>query len=77
MSEALDVNKEYLQFEGRILEKEGIFYLSYTNSSVSFLAKGSEVYMEFITDQREAVNLAGLRVYVDGAPFGEVVDKRR
>lgn len=73
MSEALDVNKEYLQFEGRILEKEGIFYLSYTNSSVSFLAKGSGVYMEFVTDQREAVNFAGLRVYVDGAPFGEVV----
>lgn len=67
------MNKEYLQFEGRILEKEGVYYLAYTNSSVSFLARGSGVYMEFITGQREAVNFAGLRVYVDGVPFGEVV----
>lgn len=67
------MNKEHLQFEGRILEKEGIFYLSYTNSSVSFLARGSAVYMEFVTEQREEVNFAGLRVYVDGRPAGEVV----
>lgn len=67
------MNKEYLKFEGRILEKEGVFYLSYTNSSVSFLAVGREVYMEFVTEQREEVNFAGLRVYVDGAPLGEVV----
>ncbi len=43
------MNQEYLQFEGRILEKEGVFYLSYTNSSVSFRAMGSAVYMEFVT----------------------------
>lgn len=67
------MNKKYLQFEGRILEKEGIFYLSYTNSSVSFLARGSEVHMEFVTNQREVVNFAGLRVYVDGIAVGEVV----
>lgn len=67
------MNGEYLQFEGRILEKEGIFYLSYTNSSVSFLARGKSVYMEFVTEQKEAVNFAGLRVYVDDRPVGEVV----
>lgn len=67
------MNKEYLKFEGRILEKEGVFYLSYTNSSVSFYARGNAVYMEFVTEQRAEVNFAGLRVYVDGTPVGEVI----
>ena len=58
-------HRELFQFEGRILEKDGIFYLGYTNSSVRFYACGECVRAHIVSNITEEVNMAGLYVFVD------------
>ncbi|MGN0437626.1 MAG: GDSL-type esterase/lipase family protein [Lachnospiraceae bacterium] len=64
---------DFLKWEGRILKKDGICYLGYTNSSLSFQMKGSALYLHCITGENELVNQPGLRVYVDEQPVCLVV----
>ncbi|MGN0496256.1 MAG: GDSL-type esterase/lipase family protein [Lachnospiraceae bacterium] len=68
-----DETDALLQWEGRILKKDGICYLGYTNSSVSFRMQGSSLYMHLVTGDNDEINQPGLRVYVDGNPACEVV----
>ena len=73
--EYTELEKGYVSFEGRILKQEEMYYLGFTNSSVTFSAKGSKVKMELYTQDCGELNEAGLRIYVDGAKTGEVVVK--
>lgn len=76
-----DMNKEtesFFKWEGRILKKNDICYLGYTNSSISFRMKGGPLYMYFVTGINDEINQPGLRVYMDGKPVSEVVlDKEK
>ncbi len=58
-------NKEYYQYEGRILERDGIAYLGYTNSYVRFYAKGKKLSAYLTSNITEEVNMAGLSVFLD------------
>ena len=58
-------DKDFYQYEGRILEKDGVAYLGYTNSYVRFYAKGNNVRAFLISNITEDVNMAGLSVFLD------------
>ncbi|MDO5126971.1 MAG: GDSL-type esterase/lipase family protein [Eubacteriales bacterium] len=58
-------NRMLFQFEGRILEKNDVFYLGYTNSYIRFFTKGTDVEAYITSNITEEVNMAGLSVFVD------------
>ncbi len=58
-------DKDFYQYEGRILEKDGVAYLGYTNSYVRFYARGEQVRAYLISNITEDVNMAGLSVFLD------------
>lgn len=66
-------DKEIFQYEGRILEKDGVAYLGYTNSYVRFYAKGKKICAYLTSNITEEVNMAGLSVFLDDSE--EVVNK--
>lgn len=66
-------DKDFYQYEGRILEKDGIAYLGYTNSYVRFYAKGKNIRAYLTSNITEDVNMAGLSVFLDDNE--EVVNK--
>ncbi len=66
-------DKEFYQYEGRILEKDGMAYLGYTNSYVRFYASGKNVRAYFTSNITEDVNMAGLSVFLDDSD--EAVNK--
>ena len=81
----IELKQGYVSFEGRILEKDAMYYLGFTNSSITFTVKGNaendssdevmKVKMEIHTQEGAEVNEAGLRIYVDGVKTGEIVVK--
>lgn len=60
-----NVDKNIFQYEGRILKKDGICYLGYTNSYVRFYANGSRIRASLTSNITEEVNMAGLSVFLD------------
>lgn len=58
-------DRTFYQYEGRILERDGIAFLGYTNSYVRFYAKGERVRANLISNITEDVNMAGLSVFLD------------
>lgn len=67
----------FLRWEGRILEKQGICYFGYTNSSLTVKVQGQALYMYMITGENEELNRPGFRIYVDGAAVSELVLEKR
>lgn len=59
-------NTELFQYEGRILVKDDICYMGYTNSFVRFYARGESVRALLISNITEEVNMAGLYIFIDG-----------
>lgn len=67
----------FLRWEGRILKKQGICYLGYTNSSITMQITGSALWLHCLTGENEEICQPGLRIYVDGVRVSEIVlDKR-
>lgn len=58
-------DKDFYQYEGRILERDGIAFLGYTNSYVRFYAKGKKVRAYLTSNITEDINMAGLSVFLD------------
>lgn len=72
------MDETLFQYEGRILKKDKACYLGYTNSYVRFYAKGGSVRANLISNISEAVNMAGLSVYLDDGeePVNRIVVDR-
>ena len=68
-------DKTLYQYEGRILEKDGVAFLGYTNSYVRFYAKGEKIRAYLLSNITEEVNMAGLSVFVDDneVPANQIV----
>ena len=67
----------FLQWEGRILKKQGTCYFGYTNSSLLVRVNGTALYMYMITGENEVINQPGFRVYEDGQKVSELVLEKR
>jgi len=85
-----ELKQGYVSLEGRILEKDEMYYLGFTNSSMTFTVRGTvteemtvagdsaggmKVKTEIHTQEGAEVNEAGLRIYVDGVKTKEIVVK--
>lgn len=77
-----ELEQGYVSFDGRILRQDDMYYLGFTNSAMTYSVKGTsdtdsnqevKIRMELHTQECEAVNEAGLRVYVDGVKTRELV----
>ena len=68
-------DKTLYQYEGRILEKDGVAFLGYTNSYVRFYAKGEKIRAYLLSNITEEVNMAGLSVFLDDneVPANQIV----
>jgi len=60
-----NTDRDIFQYEGRILKKNGVCYLGYTNSYLRFYAKGSRILAKLVSNITEEVNMAGLSVFLD------------
>ncbi|MCR5213346.1 MAG: hypothetical protein K6E10_02950 [Eubacterium sp.] len=60
-------------FGGRILYKDNEAILGYTGSFMEFLIKGNKASLKIRTGNNETVNEPGLRIYVDGQPYKDMV----
>jgi len=65
--------KEKIYFQGRILWKEDMAVMGYTNSSFTVHFKGTGLRALLRTGYNEEINYPGLRVYVDGTAVKEIV----
>ena len=66
-------NDPHIKWEGRILNKDGVNYLGYTNSSMTMQVQGTMLEMYLLTGENAVENQPGLRVYVDGVECNEIV----
>lgn len=70
-----DFNKysEYINYGGRIIYRNGEAILGYTLSYAGFKVKGRLATVDFRTEDNGVENRPGLRVYVDGKIYKEIV----
>lgn len=70
---------DYIRYQGRIcFRKTGnpaadTAVLGFTNSSVTVRFRGKEVSAAFVTGENADVNKPGLRIYLDGEAYREIV----
>lgn len=66
---------DYIRYDGRIIFKDDMAVLGYTNSAVTIRFRGKRLTAVFTTGWNDKVNEPGLRVYADGEPLKNIVIK--
>lgn len=64
---------EYAVTDGRIIYRDNMAVLGYTNSAVTVKLEGTALSAVFYTGNNDVLNQPGLRIYVDGEAYKEIV----
>ncbi|MCR5147723.1 MAG: hypothetical protein K6C35_02020 [Eubacterium sp.] len=75
MIKKLTKDADYAVYQGRIIFRDGITILGFTNSSVTLKFRGKSLSAVFTTGHNDTVNEPGLRIYIDGKAEKELVIK--